>query len=97
MVVRFDNKALQQTVDRKTEPIGVDGDPLSKIGGISEAEAIVEGARKNMGDAGATASGSEGLEEEKSRVGNDILEEEEEPEPGPELDPNGIKLARPAK
>ena len=64
MVVRFDNKALQQTVDRKTELIGVEGDPSStKKGGISEADAIVGEARKSMGDVG-----SDGTEEEKANL-----------------------------
>ncbi|MCJ1358580.1 MAG: Protein phosphatase 2C 1 [Icmadophila ericetorum] len=82
MVVRFDNKALQQTVDRKTELIGVEGDPSStKKGGISEADAIVGEARKSMGDVG-----SDGTEEEKANLSEEIIHEEEEKEPGPELD-----------
>ena len=87
MIVRFDSKALQQTVDRKTEPIGVEGDPATAKGGISEADAIVKEARKSMGDGGKV----EPAEEEKKRLSKEIIQEEEEQEPGPELDPEGAK------
>lgn len=87
MIVRFDNKALQQTVERKTEPIGVEGDPATVKGGISEADAIVQEARKSMGDSGRT----EPAEEEKKKASQDMIKEEEEQEPGPELDPEGVK------
>lgn len=88
MIVRFDNRALQQTVERKTEPIGVEGDPATVKGGISEADAIVQEARKSMGDNGK----GEPPEEEKKRLSQEVLREvEEEQEPGPELDPEGVK------
>ena len=87
MIVRFDSKALQQTVDRKTEPIGVEGDPATTKGGISEADAIVKEARKSMGDGGKV----EAPEEEKKRLSKEIIQEEEEQEPGPEMDPEGGK------
>ena len=90
MVVRFDNKALQQTVERKKEPIGVEGDPSStKRGGISEADAIIKEARKSMGDIG-----SDGTTEERTIISSDIIKEEEEKEPGPELDPDGARKAK---
>ena len=87
MVVRFDNKALQQTVERKTEPIGVEGDPPSVKGGISEADAIIKEARRGMGDTAKL----DASEEEKRRFSKEIIEEEEDKEPGPELDPEGVK------
>ncbi|KAL8817628.1 MAG: hypothetical protein Q9223_003580 [Gallowayella weberi] len=87
MLVRFDGKALQQTVERKAEPIGVEGDPPTKQGGISEADAIVKEARKSMGD---LARGEE-IEETKRRVSQDVIREELESEPGPELDLQGVK------
>ncbi|KAL9137328.1 MAG: hypothetical protein Q9175_001455 [Cornicularia normoerica] len=96
MVVRFDNSKLQQTVERKTEPIGVEGDPPSiKAGGISEADAIVGEARKSMGDVGhvlhSDTRSEEGVEEEKARISQDIIREEEEKEVGPEVDADGLK------
>ncbi|KAL8751964.1 MAG: hypothetical protein Q9199_006074 [Rusavskia elegans] len=87
MLVRFDGKAVQQTVERKAEAIGVEGDPPTKQGGISEADAIVKEARKSMGD---LAKGEE-FEETKRRVSQDIIREEVESEPGPELNPEGTK------
>lgn len=87
MLVRFDGRALQETVQRKTEPIGVEGDPPSKQGGISEADAIVKEARKSMGEVGRP----EEIEETKRRVSQEIIREESEHEPGPELDPEGAK------
>ena len=93
MIVRFDNKALQQTVEKKTEPIGVEGDPPStKKGGISEADAIVKEARKSMGEGpGKILHSDNEVEEERVRVSQEIIREEEEKEVGPELDPEGLK------
>lgn len=97
MVVRFDSKALQQTVERGTEPIGVEGDPPStKKGGISEADALVKEARKSMGDIGRGdigmgLPGDVNLAEEKQRIGQEIIKEEEEKEPGLELHLDGVK------
>ena len=85
MIVRFDNKALQQTVERKTEPIGVEGDPTSVKGGISEADALVKEARKSMGE----NAKFDVPDEEKKRLSREIIQEEEEQEPGPEMDPDG--------
>ena len=87
MIVRFDSKAVQQTVERKAEPIGVEGDPSSVKGGISEADAIIKEARKSMGD----TSKLDVSEEEKRRFSQEVIEEEEGQEAGPELDPEGVK------
>lgn len=71
MVVRFDNKALKQ---RKNESLmGVDGDH-SKTG-ISEADAIVSQARKQMGEP----------EQPVEHRAAQMIMEEEESEPGPEV------------
>lgn len=96
MVVRFDNKAVQQTVEHKAEPIGVDGDlPTKRSGGISEADAIVKEARKSMGEGPgkmlhSDVRSEDGVEEDKARI-SQIIREEEEKEVGPELDPGGLK------
>ena len=90
MIVRFDGKAVSQNIDRKSSPIGVEGDPSStKKGGISEADHLVEEARKNMGDAGVVAGEMD--EAERGRVSREIIREEEEKETGPELDEEGLK------
>lgn len=83
MVVRFDNQAVQQAVDRKAEPIGVEGDPSTQKGGISETEAIISRQKEMLHESG----------EYLDRVPSDILEEEEA-EPGPELNPAALEAAR---
>lgn len=84
MVVRFDSQAVQQTVERKVEPIGVDGDPSSQKGGVSEAEAIIAEQRKKLDESG----------ELLDRVPSDINEEEESVDPGPELNVEAVEAAR---
>lgn len=97
MVVRFDNRAVQQTVEHKAEPIGVDGDPATKkSGGISEADAIVKEARKSMSEGSgkmlhSDVRSEEAVEDEKAGISQEIIREEEEKEVGPELDPEGLK------
>ncbi|KAI9810291.1 MAG: Protein phosphatase 2C 1 [Pycnora praestabilis] len=83
MVIRFDNRAVQNTVERRTEPIGVEGDPPStKKGGISEADAIVAAAKKRV---------DQSNNPELDKVSTERIAEEEEGEPGPELTPEGSK------
>lgn len=93
MIVRFDGKAVQQTVERKIEPIGVEGDPSStKKGGISEADAIVQEARKSMDDSGFGGSGKEDSPTSaRTDISQEIIEEEQGKEPGPELDSEAAK------
>lgn len=85
MVVRFDSAKVQQAVELRAEPIGVDGDPASRKGGISETEAIVLEQRRKLDESGQLLD----------RVPSDITEEEEgEQEPGPELNPEALEAAR---
>ena len=88
MVVRFNTRAVQDVVVHRVEPIGVEGDALSSVpGGVTEAEAIIGKATKHLElhpEAGA----------EHSRLSNEIIEEEEKKEPGPELDTNVLEKAR---
>ena len=80
MVIRFDNKALRQ---RKNEAaMGVDGDPTT--GGISEAEAIVAQARKSIGES----------DQSVDTAAKEVIMEEAEQEPGPELNMNAAKAAQ---
>ena len=88
MVVRFDGQRVQQTVEQRVEPIGVEGDPASQKGGISEAEAIVLEQKQrleNTGEAVPDANPSEMLAD---------VNEEEAPDPGPELKPEALEAAR---
>ncbi|KAF2710216.1 protein phosphatase-like protein 2C [Pleomassaria siparia CBS 279.74] len=82
MVVRFDSKALKQ---RKNESLmGVDGDHAKA--GISEADAIVSQARRKL-------SGEPDVPIEQA-ARQMIMEEEEQQEPGPELNIEAAKAAR---
>lgn len=90
MIVQFDNKALQQTVERRNEPIGVDGDPPSmRKGGISEADVILKEAKKNMDEAGQKVGA-----EDRTKLARDVIPEEEEKEARPAPDRNGLKGGR---
>lgn len=83
MVVRFDNKALKQTIERQADPIGVEGDAISGKGSMSEADALVKEARKSL-----SIPDNIDLEEHINVVSQEIIREEEDKETGPELDPN---------
>lgn len=82
MVVRFDNKALRQ---RKNDAaMGVDGDQVTMKGGITEAESIVAQARKSIGEP----------EQSVEAATKEIIMEEAEAEPGPELNLDAAKAAQ---
>ncbi|EDU42983.1 protein phosphatase 2C isoform beta [Pyrenophora tritici-repentis Pt-1C-BFP] len=82
MVVRFDNKALRQ---RKNDAMmGVDGDQATMKGGITEADAIVAQARKTIGEPEISVE----------KAAKEIIMEEAEAEPGPELSMDAAKAAR---
>lgn len=82
MVVRFDNKALRQ---RKNEAgMGVEGDQATLKGGVTEAEAIVAQARKSIGEP----------EQSVESAAQEIIMEEAEAEPGPELNIEAAKAAQ---
>jgi len=88
MVVRFDNKAVQQTVDKVVEPIGVEGDPATRAGGITESEAIVREQENRLNATG------EKLDSVPSR---ELLEADESPKspaPGTALKPEAAEAAR---
>lgn len=82
MVVRFDNKALRQ---RKNEAaMGVDGDQATIKGGITEADAIVAQAQKTIGEP----------EQSIETATKEIMMEEAQKEPGPELNIEAAKAAQ---
>jgi protein phosphatase PTC1 len=55
MMVRFDPTALSAAQDDKDNLIGVEGDPPTLTGGITETEAIVTGKIQPPADANATS------------------------------------------
>lgn len=84
MVIRLDSNRVKDVVNNKTDPIGVDGDPSANaLHGVSEADKIVEGARRSMASAGLTDN-----PELAEQVNEEILEKmasNDNQEPGPEL------------
>lgn len=88
MIVRFDNKALQQT--QEVKDIGVDGDPSSKTGGISEAEAIVSETKRHLDEGGEPLP----LPLPRPSTGEVADEIEKNQESGPELNPAALEAAR---
>ncbi|PYI17657.1 PP2C-domain-containing protein [Aspergillus japonicus CBS 114.51] len=79
MVIRFDTERVKDVVNRTAEPIGVEGDQETEHG-VSEADKIVESARKSMAKAGITDN-----PEKAEKVQEEILEKmaNERPEPAP--------------
>lgn len=84
MIVRFDGKAAQYAVENRQEQIGVEGDPTSKSGGLSEAEKLVLESKKKLDESG------EGLD----RVPSELMQEQEDAEPGPELNAEAMEAAK---
>jgi protein phosphatase PTC1 len=83
MVVRFLNKAVKE---RKIEhSIGVEGDSETMKGGMSEADAIVSSVKKLQEETGETIH-------DKINAGRIV--EEEEQEPGPELNADAVEAAK---
>ena len=94
MIVRFNSRALQDTVERRADPIGVEGDPACAVkGGVSETEAIIGAARKSMPPP-AEVEKAEKEGTDLSKIDSDMIVEEEQAEPGPELDPEGLSKAK---
>ncbi|KAH8425236.1 type 2C protein phosphatase PTC1 [Aspergillus melleus] len=84
MVIRFDTERVKSVANRVVEPIGVDGDPPTNVErGVSEAEKIVEGARKSMANAGISDD-----PETAEKVNEEILQKMSDDESGPELSVN---------
>ena len=83
MVVRFDNRALKETIEHTEGRLGVEGDPLSSQGSISEADHIINEARKSISssDEPATAGDSH-------NAAQSIIREEQEKESGTKSDSN---------
>lgn len=88
MTVRFDGQRVQQTVENKTEPIGVEGDPPAQKGNMSEADAIVLEQKMRLGD------GGDRLDRASADRIAEETEDQEPPEPGPELNAEALEAAR---
>lgn len=86
MVVRFDNSKLQATQEQKD--LGVEGDPSSIPGGVSEADAIVSESKKFI------AEGGDPLALEKPTTQEMVVDVEQNQEAGPELNPAALEHAK---
>jgi protein phosphatase PTC1 len=82
MVIRLDSIRVKDVVDNKAEPIGVDGDAANVLHGVSEADKILEGARKSMASAGI-ADDPEAADQTNEAILERMANSDEEP--GPEL------------
>lgn len=81
MVIRLDAERIKEVVNQAAEPIGGDRGPRRKVDhGMSEADKIVEGARRSMQSAGLTDD-----TEATEKVNEEILQKMSDDEPGPEL------------
>ncbi|RHZ66491.1 type 2C protein phosphatase PTC1 [Aspergillus thermomutatus] len=81
MVIRFDNSRVKEVVNRTVDPIGVAGDPTTHAGyGVSEADKIVEGARKSMASAEITD-----VPETAEKVTEEVLQKMAGDGPGPDV------------
>lgn len=80
MIVRFDSQKLQHNT---MADIGVESEISGEKGGLSEVDMLVGEARRN------SLAANEGALDESSEDLKDIVEQEEEAEPGPELTPEG--------
>ena len=99
MVIRFNTSAVADAIAARTEPIGVEGDPSTKIrGGVSESAAIVGAAKRSLGLEGEGEGGSGRGSNELGKLNTQTIVEAEEragdEEPGPELDLKGLEMAR---
>ena len=88
MIVRFDSKKLQSNT---SSSIGVEKRD-SKAKGPSEVETIVNEAKRKSGMEEESVLQERGdAEDLKTKIMKQI--EEEDPEPGPELTPDGLREA----
>jgi protein phosphatase PTC1 len=83
MVIRLDTDRVKEVINRTVDPIGVVGDPSMNIEhGVSEADKILEGARKSMANADIaddTEAAEKANEELLQKMAGD------EGEPGPDI------------
>lgn len=78
MVVRFDKSALLATTKEPSSAIGVEGDPLSHPGKISEVDKIVGDAKRKVAADGVPGVGVSGS---NSGKGHDPVAPTPEPTP----------------
>lgn len=97
MVIRLDTNRVKDVVNNTAEPIGVDGDPSTNVPhGVSEADKILEGARKSMETAGL-ADDAEWAEKTNEDILQRMANANANQEPGPEMatEPPSVAILNP--
>lgn len=74
MVVRFDKDALRDSQNNRENPIGVEADPASTSGKVSEVEKIVGVVRKQIAEGGSAV----GVSASNSGRGHDPIHPDNE-------------------
>lgn len=88
MVIRLDSNRVKDVVNNKADPIGVAGDLSAHVPhGVSEADKIVEGARRSMASSGL-ADNPERAEQANEEILEKMASNSADQEPGPELNLN---------
>ena len=81
MVIRLDTDRVKEVINKTADPIGVAGDPSMDVEhGVSEADKIIESARKSMANADIADDNETA---EKGKGAN--LQKMVDGEPGPEI------------
>ncbi|KAJ5620279.1 hypothetical protein N7510_004263 [Penicillium lagena] len=96
MVIRLDTNRVKDVVNNTAEPIGVDGDPSTNVPrGVSEADKILEGARKSMERAGL--DDPDWAEKTSEDILQRMAKANANEEPGPEMttDPPSVDILSP--
>lgn len=86
MVVRFDNSKLQAAARDVDNPIGVEGDPPGRAGGVSEADAILNESKRYLDE------GGQPLPPLTQPTTKELMAEVQET--GPELNPEALEAAK---
>lgn len=86
MVIRLDSNRVKNVINHNVDPIGLEGDSDSALGtapGMSEADKIVEGARKTIASSGL-ADDPETAEKTNSQTLEKMASHGKQ-DPGPEI------------
>ncbi|KAJ5178170.1 uncharacterized protein N7500_000869 [Penicillium coprophilum] len=85
MVIRLDTNRVKDVVNHNIEPIGVDGDPPTKVArGVSEADKIVERAQQSIVSSGL-ADDPVAAEKANEETLQRMASQNHKQEPGPEV------------
>ena len=97
MIVRFDNAAIR--AQRSAHSIGVEGDPETLKGALSEADAIVSSVKKLQDEGMQVGPTPNAIDEQEAEAGNKVEGKAEEmeslkEEDVPELNTEALEEAK---